>query len=109
MSRSGVRGVLVAVGIAAAGWAVAGPAPAVAKDAFLDAARAKYPAITGTQLDDCSLCHTSAPSLNPYGKAYRAAGRSFNAIRRKDSDGDGFRNIREIRALTFPGRKASHP
>jgi hypothetical protein len=95
----------VAVGCALWFWA----APAGARDSYLAAARAQYPKITGTQLDSCSLCHTSPPSLNRYGKAYRRSGRNFNKIRRKDSDRDGFKNIKEIRALTFPGRKSSHP
>ena len=72
-----------------------------------------YPAIVGSRIDSCSLCHTSAPNLNPYGSAYKAKGRGFAAsltgIESVDSDGDGFSNIVEISALTFPGDAADHP
>ena len=76
-------------------------------------ARTKYPDITGTRIDSCSLCHTgSIPDLNPYGSAYLANGRNlaaFDAIQNADNDGDGFTNIQEITALTFPGDPADHP
>jgi hypothetical protein len=58
------------------------------------------------------MCHTSAPNLNPYGAAYKAAGRNtaaFALIENLDSDGDGFTNLQEINALTFPGDSLSHP
>ncbi len=75
-------------------------------------ARQKYPAISGTRLDDCVLCHSSGSSLNPYGQAYRDNGRNlaaFGLIEAVDSDGDGYPNLDEITALTFPGDAGDNP
>jgi hypothetical protein len=73
----------------------------------------KYPSISGTRLDSCSLCHTSnIPALNPYGSAYLNNGRNLNAfglIENTDSDSDGFKNLQEITALYFPGDANDHP
>jgi cytochrome c5 len=74
--------------------------------------RAQYPAIAGTRLDSCNLCHSSGSSLNPYGQAYNNNGRNlaaFGLIETADSDGDSFSNIDEINALTFPGDGEDHP
>src|SRR5512140_2337095 len=66
-------------------------------------AETTYPNIVGSRIDTCALCHTSAPNLNPFGAAYKAAGRglasSLHAIEGQDSDGDGFSNLVEIMAL----------
>ena len=84
-----------------------------AKSDDLNSAIAKYPHINNTTIDSCNLCHTSnPPDLNPYGQAYLDNGRStsaFGAIENIDSDGDGYTNIIEINALTFPGNPASFP
>ncbi len=72
-------------------------------------AESQYPAIVGTTLDNCSLCHTSAPSLNPYGMDFAKYAHDFSAIENLDSDKDGYTNVVEIRALTFPGDSASFP
>jgi hypothetical protein len=88
------------------------PTRVTAAPADLASAEAKYPNIFNTRIDTCALCHTSAPKLNPYGAAYKAAGRSlaaFGAIESADSDGDGWTNIQEIMALTFPGDPNDHP
>ena len=73
----------------------------------------KYPAAIGSVIDTCTLCHTAKiPGLNPYGTAYKSNGRSaaaLTAIESLDSDGDGFTNIQEIKAFTFPGDPNSHP
>lgn len=73
----------------------------------------QYPATVGTRIDTCVLCHTaSIPNLNPYGAAYKANGRNsaaLVAIQNLDSDGDGFTNLQEITALTFPGDPNDHP
>jgi len=63
----------------------------------------------GTPLDSCSTCHTSVPALNSYGIAENNVNDNFQAVENLDSDGDGFTNIQEIRALTFPGDSSSHP
>ena len=91
--------------------------PSVALDTF----NAVY-ATRGTKLDTCAVCHTSGRLLNSYGEDGRAqfstmmaAGsatqqeqidafiETLKAIERSDSDGDGFSNLEEIRARTFPG------
>jgi hypothetical protein len=75
----------------------------------------------------CSYCHllvysnarykTGVPknyedTLNPFGLAYKKAGRSvaaLAAIEPQDSDGDGTANAAEIEALRYPGDPASRP
>jgi len=67
---------------------------------------------SGTVLDTCGLCHidpNGGGARNPYGVDFANNGHSFTAIEQMDSDGDGFKNIDEINALTFPGDSASHP
>lgn len=88
------------------------PASVLAAPGDLSSLEAKYPNIVGTRLDTCTFCHTSPPILNPYGAAYKAAGRNpaaFGLIENADSDGDGFTNLQEIMALTFPGDPNDHP
>jgi len=56
--------------------------------------------------------HLFKDTLNPYGLQYEAGGRSIRALRDSggtDSDGDGFANDDEIRALTYPGAPESRP
>ena len=65
----------------------------------------------------CNICHTTVPTRNPYGKALANNGgtagnippATFVAVEGLDSDGDGFTNIEEINAGTFPGNPASRP
>jgi hypothetical protein len=75
----------------------------------------------------CSYCHllvypnarykTGVPkkyeeTLNPFGLAYKKAGRSaaaLKAIESQDADGDGAANSAEIAALRNPGDPASRP
>lgn len=76
----------------------------------------------------CSYCHlkvfedpsdfssgypsTYEATLNPYGLAYKNAGRSMDAllaISDQDSDSDTFTNADEIADLRFPGDKNSFP
>jgi len=64
---------------------------------------------SGTALNSCSVCHTSPPTLNPYGNDWLNSAYNFAAIEGLDSDKDGFTNIVEIQARTFPGDAASHP
>jgi hypothetical protein len=66
----------------------------------------------GSALNQCMLCHTSninPSALNPYGTAFLGSGHNFAAIETLDSDGDGFSNIDEINARTFPGDPNSKP
>jgi hypothetical protein len=91
------------------------PGVASAKSPFLNTFNNKY-GTSATKLNTCSVCHTAVPSLNPYGNAFKnkwksglTVGQALGAIQPLDSDRDTFSNIKEIRARTFPGRKASHP
>lgn len=63
----------------------------------------------GTAIDSCNLCHTVKPALNNFGNAYLTSGYNFRTIENQDSDGDGFTNIEEINARTFPGDPNSKP
>jgi hypothetical protein len=90
------------------------PQPAQAKSNFLTAAQAQYPGIVGSKLDSCTLCHASGSppggsTLNPYGQAYKNSGHNLAAIENQDSDGDGYSNLAEIMALSFPGDAGSTP
>lgn len=65
----------------------------------------------GTKLDSCGICHAGPDgggAVNPYGKAFADAG-SFAAIESLDPDNDGFTNIAELNARTFPGDQNDHP
>jgi len=65
---------------------------------------------SGTVLDTCMTCHKAKSSRkNPYGSDYKRAGYALQAIEGEDSDGDGFANITEINAGTFPGDARSKP
>lgn len=69
----------------------------------------------------CQFCHATygydgsgdiTETLNPYGAAYKAAGRSvaaFAAIEGDDADGDTYSNKTEIDALRYPGDASDTP
>jgi hypothetical protein len=68
----------------------------------------------------CDYCHITYGiqppygqiPLNAYGTDYKSGGRSqlaLHAIEAVDSDGDGYNNLDEIHALTFPGDKNDLP
>ena len=86
--------------------------PAESTPEYLSAFNSRYKT-SGSHLDTCTTCHApSSPSrdnLNPYGKDFGAANHDFGAIEPKDSDGDGFSNIDEIKAGTFPGDPNENP
>ncbi|MBM3288908.1 MAG: hypothetical protein FJY92_02030 [Candidatus Hydrogenedentes bacterium] len=82
---------------------------ALAKNEYLLAAGLMYPAITSTQLYSCSLCHSSGDYRNPYGRAFETNGHNFRTIEGIDSDVDGFSNVTEIGALTWPGNPLDFP
>ncbi|WMW25101.1 PGF-CTERM sorting domain-containing protein [Methanolobus sediminis] len=68
--------------------------------------------VTGTRLATCDMCHINPNGGGPrdsYGLAYAGNGKNFSAIEELDSDGDGFTNIEEISALTFPGDSDDYP
>lgn len=98
----------------AAGLLLRAPTPVSATPSFLGLAETQYPFIVGTRIDTCNLCHVpnAIPSLNAYGTAFLNNGltaAALVAIENMDSDGDGFTNIQELRALTFPGDPNDHP
>jgi len=67
-----------------------------------------------TPLNTCLVCHNSlnpAPPnvFNPYGNDLSANATNFASIESLDSDLDGFTNIAEVNARTFPGNPASNP
>ncbi len=71
---------------------------------------------TGSTLDTCDTCHTPAlfdvgvsNLMNYYGRDLFNNNTDFAAIEGTDSDGDGFTNLEEITARTFPGDPNSHP
>jgi hypothetical protein len=67
---------------------------------------------SNTVLNTCGLCHidpNGGGARNAYGTDYANNGHNFAAIESLDSDKDGFTNIVEINARTFPGDASSHP
>jgi hypothetical protein len=85
--------------------------PATAKPEYMAEFNKKY-GTQGTKLDSCNTCHTTtqdADHLNPYGADFRKSNHDFGAIEGLDSDGDGFKNIDEIKAGTFPGDPNDNP
>ena len=87
------------------------PEPVQATSNFMTVFAETYPDTAGTRLNACQLCHTSEamPALNAYGSAYQTHGHNLTAIEPLDSDGDGWSNITEIIAATWPGDPADHP
>jgi hypothetical protein len=66
----------------------------------------------GTTLGSCITCHVNPDGKggeNPYATIWKAYGRNFAAVEPLDSDGDGFSNIDEIIADTWPGDASSTP
>ena len=83
-----------------------------AHPAFLRAFKAQYPKTT---LNDCLICHANQDDYerNAYGQDVEnnisKGVPNFKAIEQLDSDGDGFTNIQEINAGSFPGDPTSVP
>jgi hypothetical protein len=93
-----------------AGFAVL-VSPAMGKPEYLAEFNKKY-GTQGTKLDSCTTCHTTtqdAQHLNPYGADFAKHNHDFGSIEPLDSDGDGFKNIDEIKAGTFPGDPEDYP
>ncbi len=98
----------------AAGLLLSRPTPVSATPSFLGLAEAQYPFIVGSRIDTCDLCHVpnSIPNLNAYGTDFLNHGlnaAALVAIENLDSDGDGFTNIQELHAFTFPGDPNNKP
>lgn len=60
-------------------------------------------------LGSCLTCHPSGSQLNRYATDWKNNAKNFRTIEPLDSDGDGFTNITEITARTFPGDSNSKP
>lgn len=65
-------------------------------------------------MPSCNACHSDGggSALNPYGKAFKAAGKNtaaFARIAAADSDGDGKANAAEAQAKANPGDRRSTP
>ena len=85
---------------------------AYALPSYLSDFTAQY-ASTGTTLSTCLVCHAGYPAtspsirtLNAYGNDFAGASYNFTSIEGVDSDGDGYTNIVEITASTYPGAAA---
>jgi mannan endo-1,4-beta-mannosidase len=91
--------------------AVSTPAPAQAVSSYLTSFRSRYPSAVGTKLDSCSLCHPggNTASLNAFASDFASHNHDYAAIESLDSDGDGYNNLAEIVALTWPGDANDHP
>ena len=92
------------------GFLVASVGQVHAKPSYLTSFNSTY-GTSGTNLDTCNLCHPGGNTgqFTSYGNAYKNNNHSFPAIESLDSDGDGFTNIVEITARTFPGDPGSAP
>ena len=60
-------------------------------------------------IGDCVVCHSGQWSLCSYGSDWKDWGKDYIAIENLDSDNDGFINIDEIVAGTYPGDPFSMP
>ena len=91
-------------------WTMIAEHTAFALPAFYKMFRAKYEWASG-----CNVCHSSKKGgdvPNPYGKAFLHNGMNpstFLRIAAEDSDKDGFSNLAEIIARSYPGDPASTP
>lgn len=85
------------------------PQEVQAKSSYKRSLVNQYPSLAGTKLDSCQTCHVAVPDLNPYGGMYKDRGHSFQAIELLDSDEDGWSNLDEILAGTWPGDKNDFP
>ncbi len=74
---------------------------------FQDSFEQLYPG--SSFVGDCVVCHSGQWGRNSYGSDWKNFGKDFIAIENLDSDNDGFTNIDEIVAGTYPGDPFSIP
>jgi hypothetical protein len=102
---------LLSAVISAAGFTLL-VSPAQSTPEYMSQFNAKYNT-RGAKLDSCLTCHSQQQggkeNMNAYGNDFGAANHDFAAVEGKDSDGDGFSNIDEIKADTFPGDQNDNP
>lgn len=81
-----------------------------AKSSYLTSFNSTYPTAP-TTIKNCTLCHPGGATsqLNSYATAYANAAHAYAPIAALDSDADGFTNIVEINAGTYPGLATSKP
>ncbi|MDH5371870.1 MAG: c-type cytochrome, partial [Acidimicrobiia bacterium] len=78
---------------------------------FLPAFKLAYPAAASSRIANCTLCHNiqgGEYKLNPYARQWKED-ENFQAIEGLDADGDGYSNLTEIQAATFPGDASDNP
>ncbi len=80
-----------------------------ALDTYLTIFESTYSQAKHSRIDSCTLCHGSGTDRNSFGAAFAAAGHSFKGVESADSDADGYTNLVEIAAFTFPGNAADKP
>jgi hypothetical protein len=85
---------------------LAGYAVAYATNGYMSSFNNRY-GTSGTAIGVCLVCHTTTPSLNSYGNAFKNNAHNYATVEPLDSDNDGFTNIAEIDARTFPGNASS--
>lgn len=99
----------------------AAPRASYAHSGYLTAFNTRY-GTASTRLNSCLVCHdedpgSNPPADNPYGVAFAALPHSgstaiaaaFTTLEPQDSDSDGFSNLAEIQARTFPGNASDFP
>ncbi len=86
-----------------------------AKSSYLSTFNSLY-GTAGTKLDSCNTCHITSAIRNPYGVDMedelalgKTPSQALQAIEPLDSDGDGYSNITEINARTWPGDASDFP
>lgn len=82
-----------------------------AKSTYLNQFNSTY-GTSGTALNTCTLCHPGGRTsqLNSFAQDFLGQNHAFTAsLEQKDSDGDGYSNLAEIQARTFPGDASSKP
>jgi len=117
----------VAAAVAVSGFSTRAGAMPVGPSVFCDTYDESETSLCSSGLPDCTLCHTNPPIHNAYGAAVSAAllpgeprpltvaaytaglPDALAAVENDDSDGDGYSNLEEIAAGSFPGDPASNP
>ncbi len=87
---------------------------AYAQQTYHDELILTYPFLKSTKVDKtCLCCHfiqEGTGPRNPYGVEYGIQGDGdFEAFENDDADGDGYTNIQELKAKTYPGNFTDHP